>query len=95
MDTCPHRPQRRHCFVVEAVEAPDTLVRVLTPFAVQGARLASVVLDRATHAVSIRIEADGLDAARAETLVRRLRGLPPVTAVAVGWRQDATASAAG
>jgi ACT domain-containing protein len=94
MDTCHHpKHDRRHCFVVEAVEAPDTLVRVLTPFAVQGARLASVVLDRVQHAVSIRIEADGLDAERAETLVRRLRGLPSVVAVAVGWRS--TAAAAG
>jgi hypothetical protein len=94
MDTCHHpKHHRRHCFVVEALEAPDTLVRVLTPFAVQGARLASVALDALPGAVSIRIEADGLDAERAETLVRRLRSLPPVTAVAIGWR--ATAAAAG
>lgn len=77
---------RRHCFVVDAVEAPDTLVRVLTPFAVQGARLMSVVLGRAGAGLQIRVEADGLDDERAETLTRRLRGLPSVEAVAVGWR---------
>lgn len=88
-----HTAHRRHCFVVEAVEAPDTLVRVLTPFAVQGAQLASVALDALDGAVRIRIEADGLDTERTETLVRRLRGLPPVTAVAVGWR--ATVAAGG
>ena len=80
---------RRHCFVVEAVEAPDTLVRVLTPFAVQGAWLASVVLDGGR----IRIDVDGLDDRRAETLLQRLRGMPVVTGVAIGWRQAQAAAA--
>ena len=78
-------PSRRHCFVVEAADAPDTLVRELTPFAGQGARLASVVLD----GERIRIEVDGLDARCAEVLLQRLRGMPVVTGVAVGWRQGA------
>jgi hypothetical protein len=86
MHTCHPSPPRRHCFVVEALDAPDTLVRVLTPFAVQGARLTGVVLDPAPGALAIRIEADGLDSKRADTLLRRLRGLPAVTAVALGWR---------
>lgn len=78
---------RRHCFVVEASEAPDTLVRVLTPFAVQGARLASVVMGEGR----IHIEVDGLDTRCAETLLQRLRGMPVVTGVAIGWRQAADA----
>ena len=78
---------RRHCFVVEAVDAPDALVRVLTPFAVQGARLVSVVLDGGR----IHIQVDGLDAWRAETLLQRLRGMPVVIGVAVGWREAAAA----
>lgn len=85
-------PARRHCFVVEAREAPDTLVRLLTPFAVQAAALASVVCSREGGALSVRIEADRLDPERAERLLRLLRGMPVVTGVALGWRTPATSA---
>lgn len=78
---------RRHCFVVEAADEFDALIRVLTPFAVQAAQLTSVTLERGPHGVRIRIEADGLSTQRADTLVQRLRGMPVVLGVAVGWRQ--------
>ena len=78
---------RRHCFVVEATDEFDALIRVLTPFAVQAAQLASVTLDHGPHGVRIRIEADGLSTRRAETLVQRLRAMPVVLGVAIGWRQ--------
>jgi hypothetical protein len=78
---------RRHCFVVEAADEFDALIRVLTPFAVQAAQLASVTLDHGPHGVRIRIEADGLSSQRAETLLQRLRGMPVVLGVAIGWRQ--------
>ena len=84
---------RRHCFVVEAADEFDALVRVLTPFAVQEARLANVTLDQGPHGLRIRIEADGLSSQRAETLLQRLRGMPVVLGVAIGWRQPQMAAA--
>lgn len=78
---------RRHCFVVEATDEFDALIRVLTPFAVQAAALTSVTLERGQNGVRIRIEADGLSTRRAETLVQRLRAMPVVLGVAIGWRQ--------
>ncbi|HEX3364515.1 hypothetical protein [Phenylobacterium sp.] len=77
---------RRYAFVIEAADAPDALVRVLTLFAVQPVALASVSMSQAGGRASIRIEAHGLDAQRAETLLRRLDGLPIVRSVGLGWR---------
>ena len=77
---------RRYVYVIEAVDAPDTLVRVLTLFAVQPLPLASVTMARGDAGCIIRIEADGLDVLRAETLLRRLDGLPAVRSVGRGWR---------
>lgn len=77
---------RRYAFVIEAVDAPDTLVRVLTFFAVQPLDLANVSMVRGEHGCAIRIEADGLDPQRAETLLRRLGGLTVVHSVGLGWR---------
>jgi hypothetical protein len=84
-------PTRRHCFVVEAREAPDTLVRLLTPFAVQAAELASVTCSAGGGVISVRIEADRLDAQRAERLLHLLRSMPVVLGVALGWREAASA----
>lgn len=84
---------RRHCFVVEAADEVDALIRVLTPFAVQAAALTSVTLDHGPHGLRIRIEADGLTSQRAETLLQKLRGMPVVLGVAIGWRQPQAAAA--
>ena len=84
---------RRHCFVVEAADEFDAPVRVLTLFAVQEARLASVTVDHGPHGLRIRIEADGLSSQRAETLLQRLRGMPVVLGVAIGWRQPQVVAA--
>jgi hypothetical protein len=73
-------------FLVEAHAEADALVRVLTPFAVQGAQLIEVRLDRAGGDLAIHVEAEGLEAVRAETLMRRLEGLPVVRRVGLGWR---------
>ena len=89
----PSFAHRRHCFVVEAADEFDALVRVLTPFAVQEAQLSSVTLDHGPHGLRIRIEADGLSSQRAETLLQRLRGMPVVLGVAIGWRQPQVAAA--
>ncbi|HLZ74208.1 hypothetical protein [Phenylobacterium sp.] len=77
---------RRYAFVIEAVDAPDTLVRVLTLFAVQPLALANVSMVRRERGCAIRIEADGLDPQRAETLLRRLDGLAVVRSAGLGWR---------
>jgi acetolactate synthase regulatory subunit len=86
-------PARRYAFVIEAADAPDTLVRILTLFAVQSLALASMSMVRTGGRSSIRIEADGLDARRAETLLRRLDGLPIVRSVGLGWRDPLRAVA--
>jgi hypothetical protein len=77
---------RRYTFVIEAADAPDALVRVLTPFAVQPLALTSVTMVKGDGGCGIRIEVDGLDAQRAETLLRRLGGLTAVRSVGLGWR---------
>jgi acetolactate synthase regulatory subunit len=84
---------RCYAFVIEAADAPDTLVRVLTLFAVQPLALASVTMVRGEGCASIRIEADGLDPRRAETLLRRLGGLAAVRSVGLGWRGSIRAAA--
>jgi hypothetical protein len=84
---------RRYAVVSEAVDAPDTLVRVLTLFAVQPLALAAVTMVRRESGCAIRIEADGLDTVRAETLLRRLDGLPVVRSVGLGWRDPLRAVA--
>ena len=73
----------RRTFIVTAIDAPDRLMRVLGPFAVAGAELAAVSLERTPGGVSIRIEAEGLPEARAETLRERLCGLVGVRSVGV------------
>jgi len=77
---------RRYAFLIEAMDAPDTLVRVLTLFAVQPLALASVSMVQGHGGCAIRIEADGLDPGRAETLLRRLGGLAIVRSIGLGWR---------
>jgi hypothetical protein len=84
---------RRYAYVIEAADAPDALVRVLTLFAVQPLAVASVTMVRGEARCSIRIEADGLDARRAESLLRRLDGLPVVNSVGLGWRDPLRAAA--
>lgn len=84
---------RRYAFVIEAAAAPDTLARVLTLFAVQPLTLASVSMAQGDAGCFIRIEADGLDGDRAQTLLRRLDGLAAVQRVGLGWRTGAQAAA--
>lgn len=84
---------RRYAFVIETADAPDALVRVLTLFAVQPLALASVSMSRGRSGCAIRIEADGLDPVRAETLLRRLDGLAVVRSVGLGWRAAVQAAA--
>jgi len=79
-------------FFIEAHDETDALIRVLTPLAVQGAQLVQVSQGRAAEGVSIYVEAQGLSAGRAETVLRRLQGMPVVLRVAMGWRTGAAAA---
>lgn len=77
---------RLHTFVVEVHEKPDTLIRVLGPFAVQEARITGIRLDPGPAGLSIAIEASGVSAERAQLIARRLDGLAAVRSVGLGWR---------
>jgi hypothetical protein len=75
----------RHTFIIEADAATDLLLGILAPFAVQGAAIMATELTQGFHGISIRIEAGGLTLQRAEHLVERLRAMPLVTSVGLGW----------
>lgn len=79
-------PAERRTFLIEALPQADILLRVLGPFAVQGARVLVMESEQRAERTSIRIEVGGMDAGTAAHLVDRLRGIPAVRAVGVGWR---------
>ncbi len=79
-------PAGRRTFLIEAARDTDVLLRVLGPFAVQGAEVEELSAIQGGAGVSIRLEVSGLSQARAEHLAERLRGLGAVTGVALGWR---------
>lgn len=79
----------RRTFFIEAGRDGDLLLRVLGPFAVQGAEIAEMTATQGGGGVSIRLEVSGLSQARAEHLAERLRALAAVTGVALGWRAAA------
>lgn len=81
--------EARHTFLVEAHAEIDILVRVLGPFAVQGARIVGAELTEREGQVAIRIEVMDLAVGRAELLMTRLRALPAVIGVGLGWRAAA------
>jgi hypothetical protein len=83
---------RRYGFVIDAHPDADALVRVLTPFAVQGAVLSEVSLMAGPRGLSIRLETEGLDEVRAGVLLERLRNLPVVIRAGLGWREAASAA---
>lgn len=89
-DGCgPLLPDVRHTFLVEAHAETDVLLRVLNPFAIQGARIVAAELSERAGQVAIRIEVIGMAMARAELVMSRLRGLPSVLAVGLAWRKEA------
>jgi acetolactate synthase regulatory subunit len=81
-----YEPSRRYAFLIEAQDAPDVLVRVLTLFAVQPLTLAQVAMTARNGDCTIRVEADGLSAQRAEVLLQRLQGLAIVRSVGLARR---------
>ena len=78
--------QVRHTFHVEAYAEIDVLVRALGPFAVQGARIVGAELTERDGRVAIRIEVSGMTMARADLTAERLRAMPAVLGVGLGWR---------
>lgn len=78
-----------HLFLVDLMDTPDALLKVLSVFAVQQVALAAVAFDGAPGGGRVRIEAHRLGAERAERLSDRLRSTPVVRGVSVGWRAGA------
>ncbi len=79
----------RRTFLIEALPQGDILLRVLGPFAVQGARVLVMEAAQGADRTSIRIEVGDMDADTAAQLADRLQGMPAVRAVGVGWRASA------
>jgi hypothetical protein len=79
-------PPWARLFLVETSQAQDALLRVLSVFAVQQVALASVAFAGGPDGGSIRIEARRLSEAQAEHLSARLRSVPAVRGVSLGWR---------
>ncbi len=82
-------PGGRHILLVEGNEREllaDPLLRVLGILAVQQVRLVDVRFTRSGGAFSARLEIEPLSLQRAEHLAQRLRQIPSITAVSLGWR---------
>jgi hypothetical protein len=78
----------RWVFFVDADLLHDAALRVLGPFAVQGAMLTGLELQPAQGGLRLRIDVEGLNEAKASALSRRLTSLPCVRAVSLGWRSN-------
>jgi hypothetical protein len=85
IETAPS-PGGRHMFLIEGIGDADALLRLLGPFAVQSSRLIEVSFTERGGRFSARLEAEGLSLERAEHVRQKLRQLPVVIAVSLGWR---------
>jgi acetolactate synthase regulatory subunit len=72
-------------FLMDAADAPDALVRVLTVLAVQPLDITGVTMTRGDHSCSIHVGVRSVEPARVETLRRRLEGLSVVRSVGLSW----------
>lgn len=79
----------RRTFLVTGQDEADLLLRVLAPFAVQGARIVAANLTVEAGQAAIRIEVAGMDMGRAQHLAERLRAMPAVAGVGLGWKAEA------
>lgn len=68
------------CFELRLAPEPDALVRVLTMLAVRQAQITDL---RHARGFATRLYIEGLDQPTAETVRRRLEGMPCVEAVTV------------
>ena len=82
-------PPGQRTFLIEAQQGADVVLRVLGPFAVQGVEILTMEASQRIGGLSIRIEAGGLAEAAAQGLANRLRAMPSVTGVGLGWRAEA------
>lgn len=76
----------RRTFLIEARGRGDVLLRVLGLFAVQGAGILTIEAAQGPEQISIRIETGGLGEGAAQHLAARLRAMPAVAGVGLGWR---------
>ena len=79
----------RHILLVEGIErepTADALLRALGTLAVQQVQLIEVRFARTGNSFAVRLEIERLRLQRAEHLAERLRQIPSVTAVSLGWR---------
>jgi hypothetical protein len=75
----------RHLFLIEMEAAPDAVMRVLGPFALHEAELTALALTRGEGRLDLRVEAVGFGFDLADRLGRKLRALPVVRGVSLGW----------
>jgi hypothetical protein len=83
-------PGGRHILLVEGIEREPTaeaLLRVLGTLAVQQVQLIEVRFTTTAGGFAARLEIEPLSLQRAEHLAWRLRQMPSVTAVSLGWRR--------
>ena len=71
----------KYRFGIETDAAPDALIRILTPFAIQGARLLSVRHDQTRCGTWTTLEVEDLPKVRAEYLRNRLAQLRGVRSI--------------
>ncbi len=76
----------RRTFLIETQAHGDVVLRVLGLFAVQDAKVLMIEAAQGADLTSIRIETDGIPEGAAQHLVERLRVMPAVTGVGLGWR---------
>lgn len=79
--SCGPSASRRHVFLIEGPNEVDLLVRILTPFAIAGAKLAIVEFNVADDRAIARLQVDGLSQERAENLCSK----PGYAPVFMGW----------
>lgn len=76
----------RRTFLIEAQRRGDVVLRVLGLFAVRDVEILMIEAAQGAELTSIRIETGGLAESAAQHLVERLRAMPAVTGVGLGWR---------
>lgn len=76
----------RRTFLIEALPQGDILLRILGPFAVQGAKVLVLAAEQRAERTSIRIEVGNMTADAADHLADQLKGMPAVRSVGLGWR---------
>ena len=80
-----NEPELERLFVIEFTDADDAVVRLLTPFVVQGCRVTGLNLGTSPEGRRLTAKATGLDPDRSEHLRLRLEALPIVRGVGLGW----------